>query len=683
MITFLLLNCPVLLLATVITHAYSAHKLALDKVLSVAVLYFLFIILVEQLLGLLNILTLENILLLNCLGMAYALFLIRCHKDKARGAGGPLEGIAGIFPESTFAVLVLSLIAGFALVKLSFNLINPPLGWDSLNYHFPFAVEWLKHKNLDTPLVVSDNPCPSYYPLNGSLVYLWLIFPFKNVFLADIGQFPFFVLAFLSVYNICSKLGVSRMYSFFSASLLTVTPNYFKQLSIGYVDVMVCAWFLIALNFLLNLVQRFDWQDVALFSLALGMLVGTKTIALAYAAILLVFFVFLLIKKHDLSSLYALLTFVILSALAGGFSYIRNFFETGNPFYPMAVAFWGNVIFPGVMDKTNFTAFALPGDYNLMTVLFHEGMGGGIELFVIPGFLLFVYTLFRKKGVSAQEWLLLGCFIFLYLVYRYIFSLPNVRYLYPMIALGYIISFYALSKTNFPSRVVEILVFITVLASLPEIARYPELIYSVIISLIIFLILAAGRTYLKKRYWKVSLVFIAALFSLFAIMNLDYNKNEYRRYIKTMKYSGFWPDAVFAWDWLNNNTRGNNIAYIGRPVPLPLYGTNFKNNVYYASVNSTDPAKLHYFPGSRYCWGADFLSLHKSFEAAGNYRGGADFSVWLGNLLKRHTEYLFVYSLHQTKDILFPLEDAWAKAHPLIFKPVFINSTIHIFKIMK
>ncbi len=150
-----------------------------------------------------------------------------------------------------------------------------------------------------------------------------------------------------------------------------------------------------------------------------------------------------------------------------------------------------------------------------------------------------------------------------------------------------------------------------------------------------------------------------------------------------VKYSGFWPEAAQAWRWLNNNTSGNNIAYVGRPVPFPLYGTNFKNNVYYVSVNKTDPAKLHYFKKSKYRWGYDFSELHRNLQEDGNYRSQADFKVWLGNIIGRGSDYLFIYSLHQTKDIEFPIEDSWARAHPERFGPVFSNNTIHIYKLLK
>jgi hypothetical protein len=150
-----------------------------------------------------------------------------------------------------------------------------------------------------------------------------------------------------------------------------------------------------------------------------------------------------------------------------------------------------------------------------------------------------------------------------------------------------------------------------------------------------------------------------------------------------VKYSGFWPDATKAWDWLNSNTDGNNIAYVGRPVPFPLYGSGLKNNVYYVSVNKTDPARLHFFKNSKYRWDGSFEAWHKNLEAGGNYRFGASYETWLDNLSKRKTDYLFIYLLHQTKDIIFPLEDSWARAHPDKFKKVFSNPTTHIYKILR
>jgi hypothetical protein len=286
-------------------------------------------------------------------------------------------------------------------------------------------------------------------------------------------------------------------------------------------------------------------------------------------------------------------------------------------------------------------------------------------------------TLIKKKrplDFNFAYFLILP--ILIYLVFRYLIPLPNTRYLYNLLGIGMLIGIYLARILKIPQRVIISLVVISALASLPELAKRQELAASVLVTVILFLLLP----FLLRKPNFILYFMIIMILSL-PLWEKDYLRNEYPRYVKMVKYSGFWPDATRAWNWLNTNTTGNNVAYVGRPVPFPLYGSNFKNNVYYVSVNKTQPAKLHYFPNSHYQWGYDFLSLHKNLEAKGNYRGDADYDIWVHNLSKLNTDYLFVYSLHQTKETLFPMEDGWAKSHPEKFVPVFGNETIHVYKI--
>jgi hypothetical protein len=678
-----LLNFPAILFSFLLTLIFFSYLDTLERILCAALWYFVYIVVLEQTLGLFNILTLGNLYFINVLVLLALLLDIRIRKFSFSKKSDVFEALK-IFPGNKFVLFFIAAITGFSLVKISLNLVNAPFGWDSLNYHFTFAVEWLKHANLDTPIVISDNPCPTYFPINGSLIYLWFMFPFKSVMLADLGQIPFFAMVFLSIYNLCRKMDVSQEYSFFAAALFTVTPNYFKQMNIAYVDIMVCAWFLLALNFLFNLNKDTSIKNTLLFALSIGMLIGTKTIALNFSFILIFFFIYILLRKKPvLNSAFLLLIFLAAVVITGSFSYIRNFAETGNPLYPLDFQAGGRVIFKGVLDKANFTAFSNPQDYSLGKILFHEGMGVGTILFILPGLVIFIFSLFKKRRATIYDTMLLASFIFFFIVYRYIFSLPNVRYIYPMFAIGYCMAFTALSRINFPAKILRWIVLACLIASLPEMARKAELAASLVISFILFAALIFSFKYLEKEFLKFATIVI--LIALFALGSADkhYNKNEFRSYVKMVKFSGFWPDATKAWEWLNNSTSANNIAYIGRPVPFPLYGANFKNNVYYVSVNKIDPVKLHYFPNSYYSWGKDFLSVHKSFEQKGNYRWHADYSVWLGNLLRRKTDYLFVYSLHQTKEVEFPMEDAWATRHPEKFSPVFGNNTIHIYKILR
>ncbi len=657
----------------------------MDSLIASFVLFFAQIIGSELVLGASGILYLPNLIVFN-LFLLLAVWFIS--KDKAfcfnsKGVRPVLRELAG----NKLILACLSVLVGFGIVKFLVNLMNPPFGWDSLNYHFVFPAEWLKNGNLDTPITIFDDPSPSYYPINGSLIFLWFILPLKNVFLADLGQLPFFFLGFLSVFNIARKLRLKDEMALCAACLFSLIPNYFKQLSIAYVDVMVAGLFLACINYLMALSEKFNWRDCLVFSVSLGLLLGTKTIALPYSLVLFVPFVYLTLKNIEKSHFFLLS--IVIAVIFGGFSYIRNFIDTGNPLYPLNMRLFGNTLFKGVMDNSVYRAHFKIEDYSLLKLLFHEGLGAQTIIFILPAAFLALPTVYFKNRRNIN--FLLGYFLLLpltgYLIYRYIIPLANVRYLYAFLGIGMAAGFYTAKILNMPVKIIKVLTGICLLASISELAKRQELVWAIILTVLLwfltpFLIKIMKKLRYSRMVFSVVIVFSVG-FCLLMLLEKNYSRNEYTRYLKMVKYSGFWPDAAKAWDWLNSNTQGDNIAYAGRPVPFPLYGSGFKNNVYYVSVNGTDPAKLHYFPGSSYTWGYDFLSLHKNLEARGNYRFPADYDIWLVNLLKRDTDYLFIYSLHQTKETIFPLEDSWAGSHKEIFKQVFGNETVHIYKLIK
>lgn len=660
-----------------------------DFLISFCIIYFSQIVFSELILGLFNCLNLNNLLLLNSSILLIVWLAARninfvftpIEKERTK------EALREILENKT-ALFLISIILIFSMVKLGINLVNPPFGWDSLNYHFTFAVEWLKNANLNLGMTISDDPSPPYYPINGSLLYLWLMLPLKNVFLADLGQVPFFCAAFLAVFSLARKVGLSRDKSFYAAAIFFIIPNFFKQLSIAYLDVIVAALFFTSAVCLFLLDSQFCWRHIVLFSMSLGLLIGTKTIALPYSLILLLPFAHLSLKNIRKS--YLIFLSILIITVLGGFSYIRNFVDTGNPFYPLDFKVLGHSVFKGVMDSNIYRAHFKIEDYKITKLLFHEGLGLQSLLFVLPGVFMGLPVLIikRKKNIDLKLAYFFVVPILIYLIYRYVIPLANTRYLYPMLGISIIIGFYCFDCLKLPKKVLQVLVVISAISSCFELAKRQELTASILLSLLFFSSLIFFSKYIKKslkNFAKPIFIYclIAIVLSVLFILQRNYIKNEFPRYKKMVKYSGFWVDATDAWLWLNRQTCGNNIAYVGRPVAFPLYGESFKNNVYYVSVNRTDPAKLHYFKNSHYSWGYDFLSLHQNLENKDNYRGNADYSVWLWNILRRQTDYFFIYSLHQTKETIFPMEDRWAKEHPEIFKSVFENRTIHIYKIKK
>jgi len=680
-ILFLFINFIIILSAYFLNYRVFKPTAVLDSLISWFLLYFSQIILLELILGSLGLLTFANLTIVQlvvCLVVSYT-----ARKSNHAYKFNILTLKIGL-PKDKAALFIVCVIICYASSKIIVNLFNPPFGWDSLNYHFTFAVEWLKHSNLSIPPTVFDDPSPSFYPINGSLFYLWLIFPLRNVFLADLGQIPFFVLSVISVYSISRKIGLDKRYSFYAAGLFLLIPNFFKQLQIAYVDVMVAGLYLAAVNYLLILRNKFNWQNTLLFGISLGLLIGTKTIALPYSAVLFIPFVYLCLKNKF--KFYYLILTIIPILLLGGFSYIRNFLETGNPMYPLNLVIFGKQIFKGVMDSIVYRAHFNLNDYNLSKALFHEGLGIQTLIFVLPGMFLSLILAVKKKGKGVgfvlAYFMLLP--LMLYFVYRYLIPLANLRYLYPLLGIGMILGFYVAKLLKIPKFIISMAAIVCAIASMTELAKRQELIVSAILTVLLScLLLIYGKkinlNVISKRKIIAFLLLGCFIFLLFA--EKWYTKNEFPRYLKMVKYSGFWPDAARAWDWLNSNTKGNNIAYAGRPVPFPLYGSNFKNNVFYVSVNKTEPAILHYFKNSKYEWDYDFESLHKNLEAKGNYRGDADYATWLSNLKARNIDFLFIYSLHQIKGIEFPIEDKWAVTNTVKFESVYSNPIIHIYKV--
>jgi hypothetical protein len=653
----------------------------IDMLISLFIFYFTQIILSQLVLGIAGILYLKNVIIFNL-----AIFLIvwlATFRMPSRGWVIDKQSIYNYLRLNKTVLFCICVILGFGLVKVFINLLNPPFGWDCLNYHFVFPVEWLKHGNLDTPITISDDPSPSYYPINGSLFFLWLMLPLRNVFLADLGQVPFFVLGFLSVYAICKGAGIHRIYSFFAAVLFSLIPNYFKQLELGYIDIMVAALFLASFKFLLDLYKDFSLKPLILFSLSLGLLLGTKTVALPYTGILLFFFLlsFLRLKNPFRYSGYILLWFILIF-LCGGYTYIRNLLQTGNPLYPLHLKIFGCTVLKGVMDKAIYNVHFSPHDFRISKLLFHEGLGAAVLIILTPGVFLSSIYLLKKKCFSIEKITIVVLPFLLFFAYRYIISLPNSRYLYAFLGAGFVSSFFLIDKLKIPARLFKPLIIILTLTSVAEVASYNELVVALLMTAILFIAIPFASRLSFDKTIIISFTCLVLFIGLW-FLNKDYNKNEFRRYADTVKYSGFWPEAIEAWRWLNKSTISDNIAYVGRPVSLPLYGSRFKNNVYYVSVNKIEPAKLHYFPYAKYSWGYNFESLHKNLRQKGNYRQNADYNTWLKNLLAKDTDFLFVYSLHQTEKIIFPIEDRWASAHKERFKLGFRNNMVHIYKLAR
>ncbi len=676
MIVFLLMNLITGYSALLLVNKALRIQDKLDVFIGWFLLYLSQIVIIELALGMLNMLYLKNVFVLNLAVLLLTMFFTRKIQ--------PFSWLNHAWPaikqilRNKIILIAIAIILGFALIKIFVALSNPPFGWDNLSYHFVFPVEWLKNGNLENPITICDDPSPAYYPINSSLYFLWLMFPFKSVFMANIGQAPFFILAFLAIYNICRKARLSQELSFYAAGLFIITPNIFKQLEIAYVDMVLTGLFLAGLNFLISFYQNRNFKSFLGWALSFGLMLGTKTSAILYGVPLVLFFIFLLFKKREKRAIFYALLFIFISLVLGGYTYVKNFILTANPIFPAEIILFGKKILSGVMPFSSYRNQWTAHEFNLAKLLFHEGMGGQFIALGFPALLFsFIFAVLKPKGKSMAEIFLLSLPQVLYLIFWFFMPQLWVRYLYPCFAVSFIAAFYLLDKIKVPLAALRTFVIICFLASAFELAGHAELFASIIASVVIFaiLILLLNLKYLLR----IGVVLILILLGITIKLSIDYDKIEFNRYLTN---SPFLKEDREAWFWLNSNTNGSQIAYAGIPLVLPLYGENFKNDVFYVSVNKVNPVKLHFFPNARYLRNKDFWLEHKSVENDGNFRERPDFTDWMNNLKAMKTDFLVTYSLRKINDKkVFSIEDEWAKAHPENFSLVFSKPIVNIYKI--
>ncbi len=646
------------------------------------------IILIELVLGIVGRLFAPEIILLEFIFLlfSYAAYLIR--KPAAASYAPDLKFIF----ENRIVLLAVSVFFVFYIIKLWFNLISPPLCPDSLQYHLSFPATWLQNGNLNNPIVVfgfqptsAELSALSYYPIHSELLFFWLMFPLKNAFLADAAEAPFYLIGILAVYSILRKFNLKKETAFLSGMLWVLIPNVFKQLkTASQVDVICAVLFLVALNSLIILGREFNIKNSCFFGLTLGLLFGTKLLNLYWAVALLPLFAYYLwvnYPKNRAGRLLVSLAAVVSAAfLLGGFSYIRTFLLTGNPFYPVKIIFFGRELFPGFIDKDTFSnLFVRWRDFKLAKMFFSEGLGAQFILFILPATFvpLLALPFIRKRyKFSGEAVVLFFIPVTMFFLYFFVIRAYWVRYIFAYLGPGMIAAFLFLDRFKWSKKYITIFGFACIFSSAAELAHRQELAISLITSAVVFTILLILQRrialhYSRLLHWKTLVLLAAALFGCLYFLNERYDREKFMRYVISAKGKKGTVQKEFAsaWQWLNQDTAGGRrIAYTGRSEFYPLFGTRLKNRVFYISTNNK-PSLPHYY-------------------GDGLYRREKDFDAWRENLRMEKIDYLFVAlpidaNNESSNKSEFPIEDRWAREHPESFKEVFRNPLVHIYTVSR
>lgn len=209
-------------------------------------------------------------------------------------------------------------------------LIEPPCNWDSVRYHLPTVMQWLKSKSL---WITSQPPYWSH-PRNAELLLAWLLMPFRSDLLANLYNFPILIWFCFPVWLLAKQVEISRQWRWF----LVFTLPHMGAIGSGMLgtqknDLLLVALFMSGLAFLFCLGDSNGNNEVRalLSALTVGLLIGTKLNGIFYSFFILLLLLFLGQKKSS-AVLLRYIAYICCGLVLGLFWFIKNWLLIGKPF---------------------------------------------------------------------------------------------------------------------------------------------------------------------------------------------------------------------------------------------------------------------------------------------------------------------------------------------------------------
>jgi 4-amino-4-deoxy-L-arabinose transferase-like glycosyltransferase len=555
-------------------------------------------------------------------------------------------------PLATVDVALLSALAAALVLRLWAGFDKTVFLYDTLSYHLHTPATWLAERRLTIVPAVFGDPSPAYAPSNLELWFAFLMAPLHSDYLAGSGQIAFAALGVLAVVAAVREGGGSRTAALGAGLAFFWIPEIWQQARTAMSDLGMAALLLATLPFLDRLRKRPNDGDLLTAAAALGLAIGTKYVAALMAMPFAVAMVAVLVKQRRARPRVLAAAAAVVMA-TGGFWYARNAWLTGNPFYP--VASFG---LPGLYDRAAMRAWI----YHLPTTDLRAL--AAIWIAAGKGFCLAVATALLCSRGALEKWLLAG------LTALFWFAVPyqESRFLFAAFGVAAVVIGLGIARaTTVPGRYA---VVITLGAALlegagGELPPVPERFWATLAAVVG---LAADLLWdrVPARARRSTAVAAIVLATAAGAAALTRGLRDYRA--RDPGY-GIGTGIDDTWAWFRANVQGTRVAYTGTNLAFPLTGRELANHVSYVNVAGKPGDRLHDFgrrtapPG------------RAATPEPAPYRDGAGFDTWLRNLRAAGAEVLFVAALDEivARNVAadgdrFPVERAWADAHPELFR---------------
>ena len=329
--------------------------------------------------------------------------------------------------------------------------LTPPISRDALIHHLAVPKLWLKRGRIyEIPWANY-----AYYPMNIDLLYTLCLY-FKNDMAPKFIHLAFGMGTGLMIYfYLKPKFG--RNWGLLGMLIFISTPIVIWLSTAAYVDLGMTF-------FTTGGVMAFlKWRDseyrhirwFILSGLMIGIAVGSKYNALIAAFILNMYLMLSIVRdthKQTAALGYGILFFVITAFVASPW-YLKNYFQTGNPFFPLFSGFFKSLNHhPAILtasqdsiEKTRQVSFfkmreIMYGENFLETLfipirMFFQGQDNSYQYFqgvLNPILIIFSPFILFKKRWSKDKFIFVF-FTVIFIFMAYFLTANQVRYILPVL----------------------------------------------------------------------------------------------------------------------------------------------------------------------------------------------------------------------------------------------------------
>jgi len=291
--------------------------------------------------------------------------------------------------------------AAFALLLALRALLIPPLGWDTLTYHGPRAVQWLQTGQFTFDDGVGAYNFYRHFMSGGEVFSAWAMLPFRSDLLVNLASVAQWLALFVASWALARALGLREPYAATGAGVVMFLPAVQLEVSSGYVELALNASLLSGIALAVHCLRRPSVGAALLCAMALGVAASIKLPGVPPAAVVALGLAVRLLFTRRLGArdkLRAAAISCCMALLPPAPFLLRAYLDTGYPLSPLPVRVFGQTL--GVasemirwyQERPQLNAYTWPVEKKALLAVFsplarfNESFGSMavIPLFALP-----------------------------------------------------------------------------------------------------------------------------------------------------------------------------------------------------------------------------------------------------------------------------------------------------------